>query len=264
VAAKPQDFFRSTVAHYARFRTGYPPERVRALAAIMGIDRDDTLLDIGCGTGQLTIPLAQYAETVIAIDPVPEMLATGADLARAAGTANIVWRHGNSSDLATLVLPGARAATFAASFHWTDRAQVVRDLDGLLAPSGCIVTINDVLDDAEEPDWVRAVAELRRTYLGDDHTASTDPYTHAAQSHRDILTASPFAQIQTLTWEWVRPLTIAEAVGLQFTYSFSTPEVFGDQAERFAADAQAVIERLHPDGRLTEPFRVEVLIASRR
>jgi hypothetical protein len=52
-------------------------------------------------------------------------------------------------------------------------------------------------------------------------------------------------------------------VGLQFTCSFSSPAVVGDGAGRFAADARAAILALHPAGVVTEPFRVEVLVATR-
>ncbi len=260
---RPHQRFASVVAGYARYRTGYPTVEVRRLAALVGIDQTRTAVDIGCGSGQLAIPLAEHAGTVIAIDPLPGMLAIGQANAEEAGRRNITWLLGDSSKLDALVPFGVHLATFAASFHWTDRAQVVRVLDRLLDPAAHIVTINDDLDEADEPDWVHAVNTLRVDYLGADHTDATDPYTHAPISHREILTGSPFAAVEGLTWEWERQLTVDEAVGLQFTYSFSTPAMFGDRAQRFAADARATILDLHPTGYVTEPFRVEVLVASR-
>ena len=260
---RPEHVFASAVEPYARYRAGYPAHLVSRLSAVVGLDRTRTAVDIGCGSGQLAIPLAEHAGTVIAIDPLPGMLAIGRAKAEAAGRRNISWLLGDSSRLDMLVTPGAHLATFAASFHWTDRAQVVRVLDRLLDRGAHIVTINDDLDPADEPDWVRAVDALRVACLGEHHTAATDPYTKAPVSHLEILTGSSFAAVERLTWEWERQLTVEEAVGLQFTYSFSTPAMFGDRAERFAADARAAILELHPDGHLREPFRVEVLVAAR-
>ena len=251
------------VAGYARYRTAYPAAEVGRLAALVGIDQTRTAVDIGCGSGQLAIPLAGHAGTVVAIDPLPGMLEVGRANAAAAGRRNITWLLGDSSSLDMLVPPAAHLATFAASFHWMDRAQVVRALDRVLDPAAHVVTINDDLDEADEPDWVRAVNALRVDYLGEHHTDATDPYTHAPISHREILTGSPFASVERLTWEWERQLTVDEAVGLQFTYSFSTPAEFGDRAQRFATDARAAILDLHPTGYVTEPFRMEVLVASR-
>jgi SAM-dependent methyltransferase len=263
VTSRPERLFDSAVDHYARYRTSYPTREVDRLADLLGLEHSNTAIDIGCGTGQLAIPLARHAKEVIAIDPIPDMLAVGRRNAVAAGLTNITWLLGDSSKLDTLVGPGAHVATFAASFHWTDRAEVARVLDTLLDDKGSIVTINDDLDDDEQPPWVHAVTDLRDRYLGKEHTAATAPYTNAPVSHREILASSPFAAVETLTWMWERRLTIEQAVGLQFTYSFSTPAVFGDRAHEFAADARAAILTLHQDGYVTEPFRMEVLVATR-
>lgn len=264
MTSRPERLFDSAVDHYARYRTSYPPQEVDRLANLLGLERSSTAIDIGCGTGQLAIPLAHHAGQVIAIDPVPDMLAVGRENAEAAGRANISWVLGDSSELDTLVAPGAHVATFAASFHWTDRAEVARVLDTLLDDTGSIVTINDGLEDDEEPPWVHSMTALRDRYLGAEHTAATDPYTNAAISHREILANSPFAAIETLVWTWERRLTIDEAVGLQFTYSFSTPAMFGGRAPDFATEARGAILALHPNGYVTEPFRMEVLIATRQ
>ena len=259
----PKGLFASAVTQYARYRPGYPAREVDHLADLVGLDQSSTVIDIGCGTGQLTIPLAERAGTVIAVDPLAEMLEAGRARALAKGLTNISWRQGDSTAIESLVPPGADLATFAASFHWTDRAEVLRSLDRTLGPGAHVVTINDDLDAAADPDWVHAVNRLRDEFLGSDHTAGLDQWRKAPVSHRQIIEASPFAKLQILYWEWERRLTIDEAVGLQFTYSYSTPAVFGSRAAEFASQARVAILALHPDGTVTEPFRVEVLVARR-
>jgi SAM-dependent methyltransferase len=263
VTGSPEAVFASAVTQYARYRPGYPAREVDRLADLVGLDRSSTVIDIGCGTGQLTIPLAERAGTVIAVDPLAEMLEAGRARAVAQGLTNIRWLQGDSGAIESLVPLGAHLATFAASFHWTDRAEVLRSLDRMLGPGAHVVTINDDLDVAAEPDWVPAVGRLRDEFLGSDHTVGTDPWRKSPVSHRQIIEASPFAEVQSLHWEWERRLTVDEAVGLQFTYSYSTPAVFGPRAAEFASRARAAILALHSDGTVTEPFRVEVLIAGR-
>ncbi len=138
----------------------------------------------------------------------------------------------------------------------------MRELDGLLTPAGSIVVINDDLGESEEPDWARAIAELRARYLGAD-PAGTDAHTSPSHSHYDVLRDSPFSSVDRLTWSWTRQLSVEEVVGLQFSYSFSTPALFAGRAEAFAEDVRAAMLGLHPSGLVTEPFRVEVLVAAR-
>ncbi|WP_020418225.1 class I SAM-dependent methyltransferase [Amycolatopsis sp. ATCC 39116] len=67
-----QEFAGDVASDYARFRRGYPAEVFDLLAAEFPLGR---VLDLGCGTGQLTVPMAARAGAVIGMDPSPDMLA---------------------------------------------------------------------------------------------------------------------------------------------------------------------------------------------
>jgi SAM-dependent methyltransferase len=75
--------FTGTGWHYARYRPGYPEEFFADLVARFHLDGTGRLLDLGCGTGQLTIPLAEHVAAAIGMDPEPEMLAEAARQAQA-------------------------------------------------------------------------------------------------------------------------------------------------------------------------------------
>jgi SAM-dependent methyltransferase len=259
VDCAPQQLFGSAVAYYAQYRPRYPQGLVDALAARTGLDGTQRVLDIGCGTGQMTIPLARHAQEVVAIDPLPGMLAGGREAAQVAGAGNITWLEGDSSHIVELAGPGADLAVFAASFHWTDRPVVLAALNGVLAPAGTVIVVNDVLGDNEEPDWVHAIARIRERYLG----AGQRTGMSIIADHRDVLAGSAFAAVDALTWSWTRQLTVEEVTGLQLSYSFSTPALLGENTEQFTRDVRAAVLDLHPTGVVSEPFRVEVLIAAR-
>jgi hypothetical protein len=63
------------------------------------------------------------------------------------------------------------------------------------------------------------------------------------RNHGDVLGDSPFSSIDRSTWSWTRQL--------------------GDRAEAFVAEVREAVIGLHPSGLVTEPFRVEVLLATR-
>jgi len=255
----PPQLFDSAVAYYAQYRSTYPQSLVDALAARVGLNATQRVLDIGCGTGQMTIPLARHARTVLAIDPVPGMLAAGQQAARAAGADNITWLEGDSSSITALAAPGADLAVFAASFHWTDRPAVLAALNEVLAPGGAVIVVNDILGDDEEPDWVHAIASIRAHYLGAEQRTGMS----VIADHRDILTHSAFGAVDLLTWSWSRQLTVEQVTGLQLSYSFSSPALLGANTPAFTRDISAAVLDLHPSGVVSEPFRVEVLIATR-
>jgi cyclopropane fatty-acyl-phospholipid synthase-like methyltransferase len=89
---------------YARFRRGCPDAVVDRLAAALGLDVRSRVLDIGCGTGQLTLPLAARTRAVVGARAAPcrvrttshTRLALRTRPARCEGTARCVkWlRHG--------------------------------------------------------------------------------------------------------------------------------------------------------------------------
>lgn len=257
----PSELFASAESYYARYRPGYPPSLFGYLARGLGWTRKDVVLDVGCGTGQVCVPLAAYVRGVVAVDPLVGMLDHARLAAARAGVTNIDWRQADSGDLADLGVSGAAAAVFAASFHWTDRAAVARALDDVLAPDGTIVVITDALDDA--PPWMDTIAEIRTRYLGPARLAGSGVWTPPPRRHAEVLRDSPFRSVRTVPWSWQRRLTVDAVVGLQFSYSFSTPALFGDRADDFAADVRAALHELHPDGIVTEPNVVDVVLAKR-
>ena len=89
--------FRGEIAdYYARYRRGYPAAVADAIAAAFDLCPADVVLDLGCGTGQLSVPLAARAGRVIGMDPEPDMLAQ----ARKNQIKNILWVRGTDRDVA--------------------------------------------------------------------------------------------------------------------------------------------------------------------
>lgn len=63
---------------YDRIRPGYPDPVFDDLAAITGLGEEGHVLEVGCGTGQATLPLARRGFRVLAVD----LSATLAEVAR--------------------------------------------------------------------------------------------------------------------------------------------------------------------------------------
>ena len=102
VTVRPHaDAFKGT-ARYYKYRPAYPPGVIKLLVSKFKLDGSGRYLDLGCGTGVLTIPLAKYFREVVAIDPESEMLAEGKSLARQRHISNIQWVGASSYELGKL------------------------------------------------------------------------------------------------------------------------------------------------------------------
>lgn len=260
----PEELFRSTAPYYARHRPGYPPALFRRLADLQGLDGTQHALDLGCGTGQIAIPLAGLVAQVVAVDPQPDMLEWGRRQAAVAKADNIAWTLGDSTTLGALGLPTLDLVTMGASFHWMDRDAVLRDLDRMVVPGGAVVVASGGAPVDDEPaTWSEAIRAIRERYLGPQRRAGSGTFEHPADRHEVVLARSPFSEVQRELWEWDLARSVDDVVGLQLSYSYSAPALLGDRTDAFVAEVRDVIAAMYPGGEILERVRTEALIARR-
>lgn len=117
------EFRDADVAKAYRFRPPYPP---RLYDFITGLaTRHDRLLDIGCGTGKLAIPLAECFSEIAAIDPSSAMIQEG-KLLDASRHSNIEWIKAGLEGFETE--KGFDIATAGNSIHWLSHEIVFHKL----------------------------------------------------------------------------------------------------------------------------------------
>lgn len=83
------DFWNLKAKRYAQVEDG-GAERAAQVVACLDVDGETSVMDIGCGPGTLSVPLAQKARTVTAIDPAREMISLLLEKGQKAGLSNIV------------------------------------------------------------------------------------------------------------------------------------------------------------------------------
>ncbi len=79
------DLYRGTAQYYEQFRPAYPAALIADLAARTGLAADGRLLDLACGTGQLSFALCRWSSEVCAVDAEPDMISVARQKAAAAG-----------------------------------------------------------------------------------------------------------------------------------------------------------------------------------
>ena len=132
--------FQTAAAPYLAGRPPYPEALIARTAELIGLTRDDRLLDLGCGPGQLARAFAPLVGEVVAVDPEPVMLELAHEAA--AGVRNMQVVQGRSEDLGGH-LGRFKAVVIGRAFHWMDREETLRALDGLVEPGGAVVLVGE-------------------------------------------------------------------------------------------------------------------------
>jgi ubiquinone/menaquinone biosynthesis C-methylase UbiE len=116
-------------------------ERVRGFVLAQG---DERALDVGTGAGALALALAPLVREVVAVDPVPELLALARERAAAFGNIELVEADGTS-----LPFPAASfdlAATIRTLHHVARPELVLAELTRVTRPGGHILVVDQLGD----------------------------------------------------------------------------------------------------------------------
>ncbi len=245
------DLFKGTAPYYARFRPGYPDAMIERIVAGFGLDGTGRLLDLGCGTGQLLIPLAPHVGTAIGMDPEPEMLAEAARVAEQSGITNAVWIEGGSLDLERLreQIEPLRLTTIGRAFHWMDGDATLRALGSLTVSGGGVVQCGEPCEIwTGQRDWQIAVREVIQRWLGAERRAGSGTYAAASdrvpQSEGDLLARSPFSRVEFDRIAYTRQLDVEGVVGYLYSMSFASPPVLGHRRAGFERDLRESLEAI--------------------
>jgi SAM-dependent methyltransferase len=260
-----ESLYAGSAPFYSVGRAAYPSELVDALVTELGLDGTGLLVDIGCGPGSLTLPLAPHYAAVLGVDADAGMLAEAARLADERGVRNASWRQARGEELTGDDPAGARTVTLAQSFHWMDRASVAANAHRMLAPDGALVHVHAMthqgIEGGEElahprPPW-DGIADLVRRYLGPVQRAGRG-MRPAGQGGEEpgFYRGAGFAGPTRITVPGaVLVRSSDDIVAAVLSLSSSAPHLFGERLGAFRADLRELLAESSPDGVFAEQMR---------
>lgn len=151
--------FGVQAAAYERGRPSYPPEAIDWMLQTGARD----VLDLGAGTGKLTVRLVERGLDVIAVDPIPEMLEvlSGSlpDTPALLGTAEDIPLPDDSVD----------SVLVAQAWHWFDPERAIKEITRVLRPGGRLGLVWNTRD--ERLGWVKDLGRI----VGHDEPHDSEP-----------------------------------------------------------------------------------------
>jgi SAM-dependent methyltransferase len=138
---------------YERARPGYPAELFEDLVALGGLGAGSRVLEIGCGTGQATVPLAERGLEIVCVE-LGEALAAVARR-RLARFASVEVVRATFEEWEAADVPFDAVIAFTA-FHWVDPEIRYEKSARLLRAGGtlAVVETSHVLPEGGDPFWI--------------------------------------------------------------------------------------------------------------
>jgi SAM-dependent methyltransferase len=130
--------FDEIAAEYDRHRPAYPDELIDQACRIAGLGSGDDVLEVGCGSGQLTRSLAARGLRVTALEPGANLMSLARQNLAGAGEVKFV---GARFEDALLGRERYGAVFSASAFHWVDPEVSWRRAADVLAPGGTLALV---------------------------------------------------------------------------------------------------------------------------
>ena len=249
---------------YDRYRHGYPAVTLEAIIRHLGVSRNDVAVDIGCGTGQLTIPLAQRTRAVLGVDPETDMLCGAHRRATDAGVHNAAWMLGTEQSVPLLRrLLGERSVavvTVAQALHWMDHRALFATVRPLLRDGGGIAVVtNGIPLWLQDTGWSRAVKTFLEHWLDTSLTARCGTDQASQRRYTSDLQRAGY-QVARATHEWVADLDFEHLAGGILSALPLSALPRAESRQTFIRELRNAVE---PEQRFQERVPVTLLIGRR-
>ncbi len=209
--------FDMVASLYDEVRPGYPDEIIDAIVERSRLPAQGRILEVGCGTGQITRPFARRGYGILALELGPALAALAAEHVRPYPQVHVLpvafenWFIERAAF--DLVLS-------AQAFHWIEPEFGLARAAEALKPQGAIALAWH-LDRSEHTDFYQATQPLYERFLPSDaQRAHVDPLEQRAMHYHDALRQSRlFTGLTTIRHAWQRQYTGPQFLKLLQTFS---------------------------------------------
>jgi ubiquinone/menaquinone biosynthesis C-methylase UbiE len=240
--------FDDVASDYDRNRPGYPEELIDRACKVAKLESGDRVLELGCGSGQLTRALVARGLQVTAVEPGAQLIAFAKKNVKELGGAEFI--HARFEDAA--LSKGHYKAVFSASaFHWIDPDVSWQKVADLLMPSGMLALIQyfGLKEQHTASDLAMQLAAMKE--VAPEIAAGWPQYYDLDEI---IDGASKRCKNISEVWSWLGNYDLARS---------SVPHLFGDvqiaavptRIEQTADEIIALIRTTSPYGRLSNKQR---------
>jgi len=248
------DLYSGTARHYDRFRVPYPGEMIEEILTLAEPSGHGRLLDLACGTGQITFAMDRRFHEVWAVDQEPDMV----DLVRHKAQATRTTVRALRAAVEDLQAPagGFELIAIGNTFHRLRRGVVAAKARDWLKPGGSIALLWSTGPWAGNQDWQRTLADLLHRWRVTAGVESRVPAgwdrARREQPDAEVLIAAGFESICSGRFPTRHSWTPEALIGLVYSTSSLPRAVLVPRADEFETELRREFGRHARDGKLGE------------
>lgn len=257
------DYFEGTAAFYSRYRLGYSEEMIKLLVDEFNLNGQGRLLDIGCGTGKISISLHDYFTEVIGIDISLDMLEEAKILGCHQNIKNIKWIQGKAEEIDNN-LGKFKLIACGDAFHWMKREIVANHCYDLLSDdSGFVVLGAGGNIGSEKYEWQKAIWQVIKKWLGNERRNSHWVTKMHEKTHEQILRELPFKSIKSGKLRYKITRDIDSILGYLYSTSFCNKGLLGKNVNKFETEMREKLRSINPTGLFEEEVESYYIFANK-
>lgn len=242
--------YKNVAEIYSRSRPAYPKEIFDTILANLPAEKRSIYVDIGCGTGELLLPLSPFFSQSIGVDPDEDMLAMAHKKIKQQrrsceliqSSAERYFQNLNKDTKLSLVTAGR-------SFHWMDQPLVTQLVYEHLIPGGIFVTLGE----ASGGIWRRKALwaeEIRKIIFQEfphkDLFVPAKGHYVPLETMKENLRSRPFSQIIDLSIKVQQAWTYDAILNL-FYSAAGFLEWLGEDKSIFDSRVKSVLSKLNSE-----------------
>jgi SAM-dependent methyltransferase len=240
---------------YNRHRPGYPAELFEQL----GVGPGSRVLEIGCGTGQATVPLARLGCSIVAVELSADLAMVAERNLAGLGDVEVVVSAFEDWPLPERTFDLVVSAT---AFHWLDpEVRVTKAADALVDGGALAVISTEHVAGGTEPFFADAQTCYERFDPATPPGLRLQPSVDIPADSAEFDESGRFGPVRFQRYEW--ELTYTAGAYLKLLSTYSGHRALPESARRnlFACLTDLIDNRY--GGRITKRFMTQLALARR-
>lgn len=244
----PTERFSDRVDDYVKYRPHYSRDVVAALREACGLQPEHTIVDVGCGTGLLALIFLDAGNTVVGVEPNPQMRRAGEEYLSSFAPFRMI---DGSAEATTLPAQCADFVIAGQAFHWFKPDDARREFARIVRPAGWVVLVWHDRDTEATP-FLRSYEEFLVRYSTDYTTVAHNKVANYSALERFY---SP-DRMNVIVQDTEQTFDLDGLRGRLMSSSYAPRE--GPQAERMLEALPLLFEQYEQGGRVILKYKTRI------